>query len=185
MSSRKETNQIITFKKPHVRRVVPKPRPRSSSSSNGESGQSATDSDQDLLPDVYAKFDPQPHDNDSSDYGAEEPHEEVDILNMVEDEEPDAESLVDNSSMAYEKSIGDPSLLTASAFKKQYAKISDKKSIQTAYPKIEGQLVRLDQQGAQGSKRKGARKKTKKNKIDFYEHDKAGESCEEDDGQIP
>lgn len=114
------------------------PGPRSSSSSDGESGKSDTDSDQDLLPDVYAKFDPQPHDNDSSDYGAEDAHDEVEILNTVEDEEPDAESLADNSSMAFDKSVRDPGLLTNSAFKKQLSKISDKKSIQTAYPKIEG-----------------------------------------------
>lgn len=92
MSSRKKTNQIISFNKPHNRRVIPKERPKSSSSS-GESDSRA--SDEDLLPDVFAKFDPQPHDNDSSDYGgeADEGHEEVDV----------EESLGDNSSMVFSK----------------------------------------------------------------------------------
>jgi len=190
MSSRKETNQIISFRRPHVRRVVPKERPRSSSSSSGSSGESQTDSDQDLLPDVYAKFDPQPHDNDSSDYGGddggEEPQDEVDIINTVEDDEPDGESLVDASSMPYEKSVGDPGMLTGPMNRKHYAKLSDKKSIRTAYPKIEGQLVKLDQPNGQGSKRQGTRKKAKKAaKIDFYEQGKTHEGQDEDVAQMP
>lgn len=50
--------------------------------SSSSDGKSEVSSDQDYLPDVYQKFDPQPHDNDSSDFGADG---EIESESIIED----------------------------------------------------------------------------------------------------
>lgn len=66
----------------------------SSSSSPSDS------SDQDLLPDLFQKFEPQPHDNDSSDYGADAVDEEELDAELAEEDDLVAD---DDSSAALSK----------------------------------------------------------------------------------
>ena len=168
---------MIIFKKTHHRDVKPHKMPRSPSSSNGEDhSRHSSSSDQDLLPDVYAQFDPQPDDNDSSDYGAEEP-----LLATAEDEE--AKSLADDgsSSMVYEKSMHNPSSIQTRSALQKAAKFSDKKSIHTAHPKIEGGRQLVANQLEKGC----SKKQGKRRKIDFYEHGEQQRQAEDVDEELP
>ena len=65
------------------------------------------------MPDVYKKFEPQPDDNDSSDYGAE-----VEDSELIDEE-------ASNSSIEEHKS------------RKRKKKVFSKKSIKSAHPKME------------------------------------------------
>lgn len=84
--------------------------------------------------------------------------------------------------MVYEKSMDNPSSIQTGSALKKAAKFSDKKSIHTAHPKIEGgrQLVvsHLD---------KGCSKKQgKRRKIDFYEHgEQQQRQADEVDEDVP
>ena len=69
----------------------------------------SSESDEDLLPDVYTRFEPQPHDNDSSDYNVDE-EENVEIASK-----------------------------SSSSSKDKKKRVRSKKSVKSAHPKIEHQ----------------------------------------------
>ena len=67
---------------------------------DGSSSSTSDSSDQDLLPDLFQKFEPQPHDNDSSDYGADAVDEDELDAELGEEDEMIAD---DDSSAALSK----------------------------------------------------------------------------------
>ena len=102
----------------HVRKDV-----LSGQGTDSESESSPSESsDEDLLPDVFTRFEPQPHDNDSSDYGAE-----------AEDEEMLGEE-ASHSSVEESKGKG--------ISRKHGQSFSAKKSIKSADAKIESKDLR-------------------------------------------